>query len=313
MPRYLSFTGELKGSRQAMLAPDVAGKVVAAPIERGSLVKEGDVILQLDDRSAKLALQEAEASVADAQLKVDWARSELSRNQTLLKPGAISALDYERLKLNGATTQSMLTAATARRDSAQKALNDTVLRAPFSGMIVERLAEAGEYVTTSTGVALLVATHELRLIIQVPETEVGQVREGQVASFKVPAFPQATFTGTVKHLGGALRESTRDLAVEAAVANPDGQLRPGMFCEGRLVLAEERSLALPAPAVRMDGTTAKVFVVRDGAVEERIVEVGETNNGLVEIREGVAAGEVVVLAPGAEATDGMKVTLASQP
>ena len=74
MPRYLRFTGELKGERQAMLAPDVAGKVIAAPIERGSVLQEGDVVLKLDDRSAALALQEAEASLADAQLKLEWSK-----------------------------------------------------------------------------------------------------------------------------------------------------------------------------------------------------------------------------------------------
>lgn len=313
MPRFLNFTGELKGSRQAMLAPDVAGKVVAAPIERGSLVKEGDVILQLDDRAAKLSLQEAEASLQEAKLKVEWARTEQERNQVLLKPGAISAQEFERLKLNQSTADTTLKAATARLDSAKKALADTVLRAPFGGMIVERLTEQGEFVSSSSDVAVLVATETLRLIIQVPETQVGQVRAGQQADFTVPAFPGEIFTGTVKHVGGALREATRDLAIEAEVANADGRLRPGMFAEGRLQLAEARTLALPAPALRVDedGKTHRIFVVRDGAVEERIVEVGEKKDDLVEVREGVTAGEVVVLSPGADAMDGMRVTMAS--
>lgn len=313
MPRFLNFTGELKGSRQAMLAPDVAGKVVSAPIERGSIVKEGDVILQLDDRAAKLSLQEAEASLQDAKLKVEWARTEQERNKVLLKPGAISAQEFERLKLNQSTADTTLKASNARLDSAKKALADTVLRAPFGGMIVERLTEEGEFVSSSSGVAVLVATETLRLIIQVPETQVGQVRAGQQASFSVPAFPDQTFTGTVKHVGGALREATRDLALEAEVANPEGRLRPGMFAEGRLELAEQKALALPSPALRVDadGKTHRVFVVHDGAVEERIVEVGEKKDDLVEIRAGVAAGEAVVLSPGAEATDGMRVTLAS--
>ncbi len=313
MPRFLNFTGELKGSRQAMLAPDVAGKVVSAPIERGSIVKDGDVILQLDDRAPKLALEEAEASLQDARLKVEWARTEQERNKVLLKPGAISAQEFERLKLNQSTADATLKASTARLDSAKKALADTVLRAPFGGMIVERLTEEGEYVSSSSGVAVLVATEKLRLIIQVPETQVGQVRAGQQASFSVPAFPGETFTGTVKHVGGALREATRDLALEAEVANPDGRLRPGMFAEGRLELAEQKGLALPAPALRLDGDgkTHRVFVVHEGSVEERIVEVGEKKNDLVEIREGVKAGDVVVLSPGAETTDGMRVTLAA--
>ncbi len=312
MPRYLRFTGELKGERQAMLAPDVAGKVVSAPIERGSIVKAGEVILRLDDRSSSLALQEAEASLADAKLKSQWAQDELKRNETLVKTSAISALEFERLKLNQASSVSTLAAATARRDSAKKALGDTVLLAPFTGTVVERLIDVGEYITSSTKVARLVATERLRLVVNVPETNVGSIRVGQAVSFMVPAFPDANFEGTVQFLGAALRETARDLAVEAEVINKDGRLKPGMFAEGRLVLAEEPCVTVPSKALRVDGKTHKIFVVHDGIVDERIVEVGETKGDSVEIRQGVTLGESVVLAPGAEATDGMKVAQAAQ-
>ena len=232
--------------------------------------------------------------------------------RSLVKTSAISALEFERLKMTRASAESTLAAATARRDSAKKALGDTVLRAPFTGTVVERLTDVGEFVSTSTRVAQLVATDRLRLVIQVPETSIGSIRAGQSVSFTVPAFAGAIFEGTVEFLGAALRESARDLAIEAEVDNKDGRLKPGMFAEGRLALAEERSLTVPANALRVDGTTPKVFVVRDGTVEERIVEVGEKKGDIVEIRQGVALGEAVVLAPGAEAADGMKVALASQ-
>ncbi len=310
VPRYLYFTGELRGAKEAMLAADVAGKVVAAPIERGSVVKEGDVVLKLDNRAATLALREAEAALTEANLKADWARDELTRNQSMAKSNAISALEFERLKLNRSSTESAVAAASARRDTAKKALSDTELRAPFTGVVVERLTEVGEFITSSTGVARLVAAKDLRLIIDVPETDVGQVSEGQLVSFTVPAFPSATFNGTVKYLGAALRESTRDLVIEAVLPNADGRLKPGMFAEGRLALAEQRSLMLPVAALRADGRVHKVFVVKDGAVEERLVEIGEQKEDHVEIRQGVSAGEVVLLSPGIDATDGMKVALA---
>ncbi len=106
MPRYLRVTGELRGSQQAMLAPDSSGKVVAAPIERGSVVKAGDVILKLDDRAATHALHEADASVADAELKLEWARSEFTRNETLAKTKLISSAEFERQKINRATAEA---------------------------------------------------------------------------------------------------------------------------------------------------------------------------------------------------------------
>lgn len=312
MPRYLRVTGELKGARQAMLAPDAPGKVVDAPIERGSAVAAGDVILKLDDRAATLTLREAEASRADAQLKLDWAHAEFTRNETLSKQRLIAASEFEQFKLNRATADTALAAATARRDSAKKALDDTVLRAPFGGAVVERLTEVGEFVNTSTGVARLVATENLRLVVLVPEVAVGGIHAGQAVSFTVPAFADETFVGTVKFIGAALRESSRDLAIEAEVRNASGKLKPGMFAEGRITLTEVKCLTVPATALRVDGGTHKVFVIRGGLMDERVVEVGETRGEAVEIRRGLVEGDAVLIHPGTEATDGAKVALAAR-
>ncbi len=188
-----------------------------------------------------------------------------------------------------------------------------MLRAPFAGTVAERLAEVGEYVSSTTGVAKLVATDQLRLLLNVPETAVGSIQEGQIVRFAVPAFPEATFTGTVKFIGAALRESERDLIVEAEVGNADGRLKPGMFAEGKLALADERAVTVPATALRNDGGSNRVLVVQDGRIEERLVEIGETKGAAVEIRRGVLKGDAVVVTPGAAATDGMKVALIAQP
>jgi RND family efflux transporter MFP subunit len=312
MPRYMVFTGELHAARQSTLASNVSGKVMEAPIERGTVLREGDVVLKLDDRSATLALREAEASLKDATLKLDWARDELARSKALAKTNAISALEFDRLKLHVASAESTLAAATARRDTARKTLDDMVLRAPFAGTIAERLTEAGEFVNTAKGVARLVATETLRLLVHVPETDVAHIHAAQAVTFTVPAFPNASFKGTVKHIGAALRDAARDLAIEVEVQNGDGRLKPGMYAQGRIALEDEATLTIPAKALRVDDTTHKVFVVNDGSIEERVVEVGETKGDAVEIRRGVDRGEAVVLAPGAEATDGMKVALATQ-
>lgn len=143
MPRYLRVTGQLKGSQEAMVAADAAGKVVAAPIERGSVVKAGDVLIKLDDRSAALALKEAEASVASSQLKLDWTNDELKRNEPLAANKAISDTDFQRLKNDRASAEAGLAAAVARRDSAKKMLDDASIRSPFAGIVSDRLINLG--------------------------------------------------------------------------------------------------------------------------------------------------------------------------
>lgn len=309
MPRYLRVTGELKGSQEALVAADAAGKVVAAPIERGTIVKAGDVLFRLDDRSAVLSLAEAEATLVSAQLKMDLQRTELSRNEPLAKTKAISDTDFQRFKIDFASAEASLAASKARRDMAKKSVGDATILAPFDGTVAERLIELGEYVSTNSQVANLVATDRLRLVLNVPETAIGRITEGQAVSFNVPAFPGTAFTGTVKFIGASVRNSARDLIVEAEVPNADGKLKPGMFAEGRVALGEEPGVAVPASSVLTDGTTRKLFVVSKERLEERLVEVGETKGDVLEIRRGLAKGEPVVVTPGRDAADGIRVNV----
>lgn len=313
MPRFLRLTGQLKGSQEAKVAADAAGKVVEAPVERGSVVKAGDVLIKLDDRTAVLSLKEAEASVASAQLKLDWSNDELKRNEPLAANKAISDTDFQRLKNDKASAEAGLAAAVARRDSARKQVEDATIRAPFAGTVAERLTDLGEYVRADSEVAHLVAIERLHLWLNVPETSVGFIKAGQAVSFTVPAYPKVSFTGQVRFIGASVREAARDLIIEAEVPNSDGKLKPGMFAEGRLALGDEPAVTVPAAALRSEGNTRKVFVVRDNRIEERLVETGESKGDVIEIRRGVEKGEQVVITPTAEAVDGVKVAFVAQP
>lgn len=309
MPRYLRITGELKGEQQAQVAADAAGKVVSAPVERGSVVKQGDVLIKLDDRNAKLSLQEAEATLESAKFKLDLQRSEMARNEPLAKTKAIADSDFQKLKTDLAAAEAAHSASVARRDMAQKSLADTNILAPFSGTVMNRLTNVGEYVSANTPIVGLVATDKLRLTLNVPETAVASIAVGQDVLFSVPAHPGKTFTGKAKFIGAAVREAARDLQVEAEVNNADGLLKPGMFAEGRLALAEVEGVSVPASAVRAEGSTRKVFIVQDGRIVERLVEVGETKADRIEIRRGINSGDAVVVTPAAEVADGIKVKL----
>lgn len=307
MPRYLRITGELKGSQEALVAADAAGKVTAAPIERGTQVKAGEVLFQLDDRNAILSLAEAEATLVSAQLKLDLQRRELSRNEPLAKTKAIADTDFQRFKIDFASAEASLAAAKARRDMAQKSLTDIAIRAPFDGTVAERLVELGEYVSANSQVANLVSTARLRLVLNVPETAIGSIQPDQAVRFSVPAFPSESFTGNIKFIGAAVRNSARDLIVEAEVPNPDGKLKPGMFAEGRVVLAEQPGVSVPSSAVITEGNTRKLFVVVKDHLEERLVSTGEPKGDLIEIQRGLSKGEPVVLKPGRDAVDGARV------
>lgn len=304
VPRYLQITGELKGGQQANVAADATGKVIESRIERGTIVKKGDVLFRLDARGATLSLAEAEANLVAARLKLDLQRGEFARNEPLARTKAISDTDFQRFKVDFSSAEAEAAAAEAKRDLAQKTLSDSTIISPFDATVNERLIEIGEYVNPNTQVAAIVSTNPLRFVVYVPETDVGRVKIDQSVTFSVPAYPGETFNGLIKFIGATVRSSARDLVVEAEVENHKGRLKPGMFAEGRIDLGDVESITAPKEAVKKDNLSSRVFVYAQGKLEERLIEVGETRDGRVEIRKGVSEGESLVLNPEAGSVDG---------
>lgn len=312
MPRFLRLTGEMTAAQDAAVAADTTGKVTETPVERGSIVKAGDVLVQLDNRSAALNLAEAEANVAQSKSKLALAESEVARNAPLSKMKAIADTEFTRITADRDASVASLAAAEARRDMAKKSLDDTTIRAPFAGTVAERKVAKGEYVRVDSQVARVVDLQNLRLVVNVAEPDVGSVQPGQKVAFEVSSYPGETFTGTVKFIGAAVRAGSRDLQIEAEVPNPEGKLRPGLFAEARLLLPQKMAVTIPKAAMRVDGTQRKVWVVEKNQLSERLVEVGETQNDHIEIRRGVQKGDVIVLSPGADAADGAPVKTTAQ-
>jgi len=309
MPEYLTLTGSLHAHQQSDIAADASGKILQTLVERGQRVKRGQVLVTLDARAASLGAEAASAQAKLAQSQLEQAQRECSRVKHLLETGAISQADFDRQTAQCTANQWSATAAEAQQASATKLLGDTSIRAPFDGVIGERMVDVGQYVDRSTRVASIYESDPLRLTITVPEASLAAVHEGMPVTFTVASFgPEKNFVGTVKYISPNVRESTRDLVVEAMVPNPDGQLRPGMFCVARLELGDRPKPVVDAKAVVRDDTAARVFVVGpDKQIQERLVQLGETRQDLVAVLSGVTMGESVILQPGPNVRDGARV------
>lgn len=309
MPRFLRLTGELTSAQDSAVAADTTGKVSATPVERGTEVKAGEVLIRLDDRTTSLNLAEAEANLLLAKSKLALAESDLKRNEPLAKSRAIPEMEYARLKADHDGQAATVAAAESRRDSARKAQQDTAVLAPFTGTVAERMVSVGEYVKPDTQVARLVDLSNLRLVVNVAEPDIAKVNAGQAVDFTVSAYPGSTFKGTVKFIGAAVRAGSRDLLVEVEAPNADGRLRPGLFAEASLILPDQPGIAIPAAAVREDGVLHRVWVLAGDRLNERLVETGSQRDASLEIRRGVSAGEQVVISPGANVADGVRATV----
>jgi RND family efflux transporter MFP subunit len=192
---------------------------------------------------------------------------------------------------------------------AQKALTDTVVRAPFDGLVEQRLVSIGDYVTRGTRVASVIRINPLRVELTVPGQYLSEVAAGRAVTLEVDAFRGQTFAGRIRYVSPVLRADTRALVVEAVVPNDTGQLKPGLFTTARIEQASETPAVLvPAATVRSVSGTARLYVVRtDSTVEERIVTTGQTVGDLVEVTSGLKAGEHVATSNVAQLSDGARV------
>jgi RND family efflux transporter MFP subunit len=264
--------------------------------------------------------------VRNVKAVLDLAESEFARVRTFREEQIASQSDFDQrrtqldsarqqydMALNNATQQyHSLQAAQARVALARKALADTVVRAPFAGLVAERLVSVGDYVTRGTKVAVVVRINPLRARLTVPEALVAAVGVGQPIALEVAAFPDRTFAGTIRYVSPALDASQRALTLEAVVPNADQALKPGMFATARIQQAEHTpALLVPASAVLTSSGTSRVYVIDGDHVEARVVTVGQTVDDQVEITLGLSAGERVATANVGQLADGMVIASAS--
>ena len=343
--RYLRVTGSLLADEQAEVSAESAGRVVETPVERGARVSQGTVLVRISSAETSAQLQEAEANagqiearlglgggqpfdpkrvpdVMNARASVDWTEAEFGRIGSLLEQKVVSRSEYDQRKtqveaarqqyqmaLNAAEqSYRSLEAARARITLARKALADTSIRAPFSGLVAERLVSIGDYVTRGARVATVVRVDPMRVELTVPEQSVSLISVGQAVRIAVDAYPGETFTAKIRYVSPSLRPDQRALTVEAIAPNPDGRLKPGLFATASIQQpGSAPALLVPASAVETVSGTSRVYIVKGETVEERIVTLGETVGRQVEITSGVVAVERVAAEPKGKLVDGARV------
>ena len=270
--RQVDLSGTLLSPDQARVSSEVAGIVRDVPVQLGSELRAGDVLVRLEPRELQLALDRAEgqlrqveaqlgvnrsqdnkppaddqiASIRQALANRDDARNMFNRARQLHDRGLMSQVDFDtadtRLKIAEANyqaavdnIQSLKATLQDRRaafDLAQKKVNDAVVRAPVAGAIAERLVQPGEYIRENTPVATIVQMHPLKLKTAIQERHAGLIRSGQAVEFFVEAFPARKFLGKVAYVSPAVDQATRTFPVEALVENTDRTLKPGFFAKG---------------------------------------------------------------------------------
>jgi len=305
-PETLRLTGSLRGARETELAANVSGRILETFIERGASIQKGALLARVDVSAAALALAEAKLQVATSKTQEAINQADCARYEQLKARGAATELEYDQVTAKCKTAPLSVETAKARQSIAAKNVGDGAIRAPFSGVIAERYVEVGEYVQSSSKVVSIAQIDELRLEFSVPEANWPSVKTGADVAFRVTAYGDTLFHGKVAHIAGAVRE-TRDVLVEATVPNADRKLLPGMFASVDLNIGKRPLPALPKSAVFAQNGKQNAFVIKDGLLEQRTLQVSDEFEGQIPVLNGVAVGEKVVREYKPELNNGQSV------
>jgi membrane fusion protein (multidrug efflux system) len=297
LAKTLRLSGELLAYRDVVLHARVQGFVEKIDVDRGSAVKQGQLLVQMTAPDVAAQRNEAEAKLAS-----DLATYDRLKDASAT-PGVVSKNDVN------------VAAQTVEGDRARVQLwkdNESYLKvsAPFDGVITERWIHEGSLVTPAAALLRLQETAKLRLVVAVPEIASGSLPENGSLTVTVPAYPGVGFTGKIARNAHALDAKTRSMPVELDVDNADGRLAPGMFPEAQWPM-KRAAASLFVPPTAIVSTTERTFVIRvkDGVAEWVDVKPGVSIGALQEVFGKLAEGDVVVL----RATDELRAGTALKP
>jgi RND family efflux transporter MFP subunit len=288
-------TGVVEHVRQARISPVVTAPIVRVYGEEAEAVARGAVLAQLEDGPARATASQMESEA--------WvARLSAARTERLYRLDFASRAAWD-------DARGRRDAAVAAARAARARLADYTVRAPFAGVVLRRDAEPGDQATPSRILFVIAAPSSLRVTAELDERDIARLALGQSAMIQADAFPGRTFPARVTDLTPQGDSDTRTFRVRLSL-DPDTDLRAGLTVQANIICGQ-RPDAILAPTQALRGDV--LFVVRDGRAERRTVLRGATGADMVEIREGLALGELVILRPPESLRDGARVRMESRP
>jgi len=322
----LEATGCVVARRQATLAPKIAGMLRDVLVEEGMHVDAGQVLAHLDDSNALAALNQAKATLEQAQIAEVDERPVFERNKGMVDKGLISRDSYETFKANYDHALTAVIVARTALAVAQQNEDDTVVKAPFSGVVTMKAAQPGEIISpisggagfTRTGIATIVDMDSLEVEADVSESLINRVRIGQSCTVTLNAYPDWQIPGHVIAVIPMADRARATVRVRVAIGAKDSRIFPEMdarvaFLPDAESEAESRpqpaGVLVPPEAIITAGNESVVFVVRDGRVERRAVKLGERTAAGQRVLSGLSNGETVAVSSVVNLTDGAKIQI----
>jgi|SRR5712671_1606926 len=289
-PATLDVIGTMEAVQGVTVSADLPGSVERINFDSGKQVHQGDVLVELDTRQER-------AQLADVEAQSDLARLNFDRMQQLVNAGVISRLDYDRATADQKQTE-------AKVNEIRATIQRKTIRAPFSGVLGIRKVNLGQYLSAGDPVVPLQALNPIYVNFGVPQQSAGGVQAGRSLRVSTDGLKGQEFSGRVTAVDAVVDATTRNVQVQATLANPGGKLHPGMFVEVKVTLGQTRSvITLPISAVNYAPYGDSVYVVSDlkdpsgkpyRGVRQQFVKVEGSHGDQVAVISGVNPGDEVV-------------------
>jgi len=297
----ITYTGTLEAWTKINITPEVGGKIARIYVQAGDRVAQGQLLAELETESIRLQLRQAEAGVAVAEASHADALRNKERMDRLIKENAVSAMQVEKIQLAYDAAAAQLEQARAGLNLARHALDVSIMKAPFAGVVASRNTEVGDVINPmmggfgggAGGVLTLMDYSRIKVNVDVSPQDISRIQKGQEAILRVGSFPGREFRGSVRAVNLTANPLSKKFGVEVVFDNPDSSLRPGTF--GDLVFevqSHENARVVPQIAI-LENTY--VFVAEGGKAVKKNVALGIQNTTMIEVLDGLAEGALVVV------------------
>ncbi len=297
----LNYKGTVLPWKQARIAPEIAGRLEKVYAKPGDRVKKNQLLAQLDTTTLNLQIKQAEAALAVAEAALKDACLNADRLEKLFHKNAVSKVQWEKAGLAREAANTRKKSAAANLEVMRHTLENAFMKAPFDGIITSKNHDEGDIINPLMGIGgapsvlTIMDIRKVKILLDVPATAIEKVRKNLPCRVMVESLPGETFQGTVYSKNLAADPASKTFRVEIEVLNPGGGIKAGVFAD---VFVEthrkENVLLLPMPALLQEGNITYVILYNNGSARYKNITVGQKNEHLFEVVEGLHEGQLVV-------------------
>lgn len=296
--QLLPLSGSLRAVNQVSVKARVPGEVREVLVREGEAVKAGQVLVRMDAREYQARVDQARGSLMAARGQLDMATKTRDNNKALLDKGFISRNAFDNADSQFEIARANVESAQGALEVAQKALADTVTRAPISGLVSSRAVQPGEKVSADNRLLDVVDLAQMEMEAAVPASDIVNVALGQEVQVKIEGMP-VSLTGKVARINPATQAGSRSIMVYVQIDNPQNVLRAGMFGEAQLTVAKKAGvLTVPQSAIQNDAGNTYVYAIENGKLSQKPVALGirgdDGEGPAVEVLKGIDNGAQII-------------------